>query len=493
LVEIAKCFRTIFAVRVKVSVLKFLLSFLLLLNGLVAISFAQETWSLQKCIEYAYAHNLQIKQSQINTEISKSQYLQSKLDLFPNLNASASYGVNYGKNIDPTSNQFTSQNIESGQASVTSAVTLFGGFSKLNEMKSKYYNYMASRYAQDQMTNDISLAVANGYLQVLYAKELLQKTTENLSLAEKQVVRMQALVNAGASAEGALFEIQALAASEELNKVNAENQLAIALLNLQQLLDLDKPIEVEAPGVELTPENLQPLPGPQNVFDIAVKTYPSVLSAQFNVNAAERGFQAARGRRSPTLSGFANLSTNYSNAVKRLVSVDTTGTYTPIGLVYGSNEVVVTPDFNYNFANTPFKTQLQDNFGQAIGVSLSVPIFNGWSTNSFVRQSRLQLQSSQISYEQQRNTLQKDINTAHADASAAAKRYTAAVTQLTSTEKAFQYAQQRFNAGIIAALDFDQSRRNYNAAQSDLLQAKYDYIFRLKVLDYYQGKPLTLP
>lgn len=467
---------------------------LLFCNALVGTqSVAQEKWSMQKAIAYAQEHNLQIKQAQVNAELSESQYVQSKFGLLPNLNGTSSYGVNFGKNIDPTTNQFVSQNIQSGQLSVTSAVTLFSGFSKINEMRSRHFAFMSSRYAREQTVNDISLAVANSYLQVLFANELVEKSNQNLVIAQRQLERMQALYKAGSVAEGSLFELQALEAGEQLNKVTAENQRALALLNLQQLLDLDKPIDVELPTIELTPENLQPLPDPDAVFNTASQTYPAVLSATYNMYAAEKGLAAARGQRSPSLSGFVNLSTSYSNAVKRIISVDTTGNYIPVGIVSGTSIPVVTPEFAYNFENTPFGTQFEDNFGQAIGLSLNIPIFNGWAVNSGVRQSKLQLVSSQIALEQQRNVLQQDIRTAHADATAAAKRFAAAQTQLSSSERAFQYAEQRFNAGAVAALDFDQARRNLNAAQSDLLQAKYDYIFRLKILDYYQGKPLTLP
>jgi outer membrane protein len=275
--------------------------------------------------------------------------------------------------------------------------------------------------------------------------------------------------------------------------VNAANQRTLALLNLQQLLDLERPIDVEQPAVDVTPETMNDLPQPDAVFNAAVKVYPAVISAGYNVNAAEKTLNAAKGRRYPSLSAFANLSTSYSNAVKRITSVDTTGNYIPIGIVYGTTLPVVTPELTYNFANSAFKDQFSDNFGQAYGLSLSVPLFNGWSANTSVKQTRLQLITSQITYDQQRLALQKDIRTAHADATAAAQRYKAALQQVTASERAFQYAEQRFNAGAIASLDYDQARRNLTGAQSDLLQAKYDYIFRLKILDYYQGKPLTLP
>ncbi|HZG00590.1 MAG TPA: TolC family protein, partial [Chitinophagales bacterium] len=359
--------------------------------------------------------------------------------------------------------------------------------------RARHFAYMSSRYAGEQTVNDVSLAVANAFLQVLFANELSQKSTANLQIAQGQVQRMQALFNAGAVPEGSLFELQALEAAEELNRITADNQRTLALLNLQQLLDLDQPIDVEIPSIELTPENMEPLPEPDAVFNVASEVYPAVLSAKYNVNAAEKGLAAAQGRRYPALSGFVNLSTSYSNAVKRIVSVDTTGTFIPIGIVSGTAIPVVTPEFAYQFENTPFGTQFEDNFGQAVGLSLSIPIFNGWAVNSGIRQSKLNLESNRIAFEQQRNFLLRDICTAHADASAAAKRYVAALQQEMSTQRAFLYAEQRFNAGTIASLDYDLSRRNLSAAQSDLLQAKYDYIFRLKILDYYQGKPLTLP
>jgi hypothetical protein len=207
----------IFAALVKVFHLKHC-AFFITLSWCAAFNVhGQETWSLQKCIAYAQEHNLTIKQAQVNSELSEASYMQSKLGLLPNLNGSANYGVNKGKNIDPTSNQFTNQTIQSGQASLSSSVVLFGGFSRINEMRASHFDYMSARYATQQSVNDISLAVANAYLQVVYAKELLQRSIENLGIAQTQQKRMQALVNAGSAAEGQLFEIDALVASEELN------------------------------------------------------------------------------------------------------------------------------------------------------------------------------------------------------------------------------------------------------------------------------------
>ena len=450
-------------------------------------------WTLQKCIDYAKQNNITIKQSEINTEIAEVSYLSNKLSLLPTLSTSTNYGFNFGRNIDPTTNQFINQNIQNGSLNLSSSFNLFSGFRQVSQMRQGYYDYLSSKYTTLQTVNDVSLAVANAYLQIMYAKEQLDRSIQILNNTVEQKERIQKLFNAGSIAEGNVFEMEAQVAGDELTRITSENQYKLALLNLQLLLDLEKPISVDIPVIDLTAGAQTINENVDSIYKISEKIYPSVLASSYNLLSAEKGLTIARSARYPSLNMFANVSTNYSDAVRRLTTVDTLGTVSPIGFLITDNTLVVTPNFKYNTEQTPFADQINEYFGQSVGISLSWNIFNGWNTNSNVKRSKLQVLSAKYSYEATKNNLKKDISTAYFDAIAASKKYIATLQQVTALEKAFSYTQKKFEVGLVNTFDFNTAKKNLNTAASETLAAKYDYIFKLKVLDFYQGKTINLP
>lgn len=454
---------------------------------------AQPIWSLEKCISYARENNLQIKIAELNAEIGDVNYTQSKFSFLPNLNANANYGINRGRNIDPTTNTFIEQDIVGGSGTFSSSLNLFGGFRKVNQMRQSYYAYMSSKYNAEQIANDVSLNVANAYLQILFAKEQLLRSEQTLLLSKEQQERTRKLVLAGLQPESANYTIDAQVAQDEVNLITARNQLNLALLNLQLLLNLDKPIEVEIPAIELPQHFRYSDASVDSIYTIAVASFPNVVSSYFNLQSSFKGLQVARGARYPSINLNYNLFTNYSDAARSVTGFDTTGNVYPVGYVLATNQLVVAPELKYKFESVPFADQLNRNMGQSLGIGISIPILNGWSTQSNVKRSKLQWTIAKYNYEQAKLNLKRDVATAYADAQAASVRYTAQQQLLQSLQTNFDFTEKRYEAGLVSVYDYNTARKNLFDAQSQTLQAKYDYLFKLKILDFYQGKKITLP
>lgn len=258
-------------------------------------SHAQESWSLEQCITYAQQNNIQLKQSSLGTELSGDSYLQSKLGLLPNLNASSSYGINTGKNIDPTSNLFVNQTIRSGNFSLSTNVTLFSGFSKINEMRKAYFDFMASKYSTAQLVNDISLSVATAYLQILFAQEQFANAEAQQKLMQDQVDRTKQLVDAGVLAQGSLLQIQSQMALEELNTVNAKNLLSLAKLNLQQLLNMDHTIDIVIPSLKIPVGMAFQEMNAGTIYETALTLQPGIKSAGVEIKRRRKRFGCCPG------------------------------------------------------------------------------------------------------------------------------------------------------------------------------------------------------
>ena len=430
----------------------------------------QKIWKLEDCIQYAFDNNLIIKQQVIAAEYNSNILKQSKIGLAPDLNAGSSSGISWGRTLDQTTYEFTeNQRIMSLNMNATSSVTVFNGLQQLNTIRQNELNLMASLQDLERYKNDIALAIAAAYLQILFNTELLGIAENQLEITQLQVNRTQKLVEAGSLARGALLEIQALAASEELNVVSAKNLLDISYLNLTQILDLDSvgdfAIEIPEFG-DLTGEGI--IPTVNSVFNEAVGFLPQIKSAEYQLSGSARGLQIAKGARMPSLNLSTSFSTGYSDIRERRNPA--TGNMEPY----------------------PFPDQLEDNRSTTVSLSIRIPIFNGWMVNTNISNARLSVMNSRLTLETERNNLYKEIQQAYADATAAQKRYISTQQALVSMEESFMYTEQKFEVGLVNAVDYNAEKNRLTTTQSDLLQAKYDYIFKMKILDFYRGLPLTL-
>lgn len=423
---------------------------------------AQETWSLQKCIDYAMENNIQIKRQTLNNNYSQNQVNQAKSDKLPNLNAGASNNFSYGRSLN-VQNTYEDRNATQLSGYISSNLTLFNGFVLQNTIKQKELDLQATIQDLQKAKDDITLNVAASYLEILFAQEMLSVSQAQTDVTQQQINRTKQLVDAGSAARGALLEIEAQLAREELQVVNDQNNLQLAYLNLYQLLELpiEKSFKIEKPVLPEISANIT-MANSFDVFKNAIKLRPEIKAAQLRVESAKHQLEIVKGNRYPSLS----IGANYNNQYYKLLNTD--------------------------IQQMSFSEQLKSNRRYGFGFNLSIPIFNRFQVKNGISNASIQIQDFEYQLQTSKNVLQKDIEQAYTNALAALNRYISSEKAVKSTEEAFRYTEEKFNVGMLNTLEYNQSKNNLTAAQSELLQAKYEYIFRAKILDFYNGVPIKL-
>ncbi len=456
------------------------------------IACAQKSWSLKECIEYALKSNINIDQSIITARLAEVSYRQSMGSFFPSVNASAGLNYNFGRSLDQTTYQFVNSTFQSGNGSLNASMPLFEGLELQNTLRKNRLDAEAGKQDVVKTQNDIALGVATAFLQVLYSQEQLQAANDRMEQVTQERKRTKLLVDNDLLAEGSLLDADALLSTEELNKVTVENLIRTSKLNLIQLMQLDfvTDIELAFPAVELPSQESLSLTA-DAIYKQAEQTLPEIKSADIRVFSAEKSIAIARGGRFPRLSVFGSLSSNFSNQARELNGTPVFNGFIPTGAVTSTGETVLQPQYIYNYRDVSFTDQVNDNFAKAVGFSLNIPLFNGWSVKSNVSRAKLNFESARLNAKLTRNNTFKSVQQAHADALAAFNKFNAATKSADALQRSFTYTEKKYNAGLLNSLDYITSRNNLTKAQSDLLQAKYDFILKVKVLDFYLGKPLS--
>jgi outer membrane protein len=420
---------------------------------------AQEgkVWNLKECVDYALENNISIKQSVLDRESSTEDVTAAKWNFAPNLNGNASQNYNFGSSIDVSGGRF-SADFRSNSFGLNSSVTLFDGFANIHTLNQAKIGVEAQDAALAKMKNDISLNVVNAYLQVLFAKEQVVVAESQQKISEDEVERTTQLVEAGVLPQGDLLNIQSTLAADNQNLVVTQNTLAIASLQLAQLLQLDE-MTIEIADVEVDVKNQGVLAnGVNTIYNKANETFPEIKLAELNIASAEKSIKIARANYYPTLTLSYGMNTIYQHRQGY-------------------------PDF------IPFSDQFNDNLGNSLGISLNIPIFNRFQFKTNVNKAKINHQKIQYNLESERLRLKSTIQTAYTDALASSKSYDAATTSVDAQQKAFDYSQERFAVGAINSFAFNQAKNNLVNAQSQLIRAKYDFMFKLKVLEFYFGVP----
>tara|TARA_B100001059_G_scaffold113916_3_gene114128 strand:- start:2032 stop:3396 length:1365 start_codon:yes stop_codon:yes gene_type:complete len=436
--------------------------------------FGQKTWSLEDCLRYAQDNNMTIKKAYLNIEISKQNYFQSKMALLPNLNGNVSDNTNFGRNIDPVTNQINIDRVRNNNFSLSSSVTLFNGFQNINSIRKSNFDYLSSKYDAEKIANDISVNIVTAYLQLLYNSDLVEVNEQKVSISELQVERISKMVEVGSLPKGDLLNTESQKAQEELQLINAQNQRDIAKLNLMQLLDLpvSESFAIAQLDVEVD-ENYNSLAN-DAIYSLAVESLPEVKSAETKLKSSERSLAISQGIRSPRLSMSASVGTAYSDASKRLAP-------------YDSLALPLTPVYE----DYPFQDQFDDNVNQSISLSLSIPIFNNWQANASVSKAKIGVLQAEYGLQEAKNNLRKTIEQAQNDALSAQKKYIASKKSVEYQQESFQYTQDKYDLQLLNSYDYNNAKNTLFRAETDLLQSKYDYLFKTKMLDFYMGKPLT--
>lgn len=473
---------------------KYLTLLLFILCGYITL--AQEKWDLRKLVEYAMQNNISVKRQDIQARLSELTYEQSRLSQFPTASIQNSGGYQFGRNIDPTSNQFTNSEILFVNHSLNLGVDIFNWFSKKNTISANRFDAQAAKADVDKLKNDIALNVANGYLQVLLNAEQIKISEVQVQQSLEQVSITGKQVDAGSLPELNLLELQTQLANDSTTLLTAQANYTLSILQLKALLNIpaDAPFIIETPNADQIPvESLAEL-DPQNVYQLAIKNLPQQKANEFRLLAAQKNVEAAKGRLYPSLSGFGGLDTRYSNAQKQYVK-SLTGVTLPIGFVQiGSDIYTVNTNTEQpsSFGKNTYFRQVGNNFNQSIGLALNIPIFNGGTTRTNLKRAQLNVKDVELQKELASQTIKQDIYQAHASAVAALQKYNSNIKSVATAEKAYDYAKKRYDIGLLNTIDLITNQNNLFRAKINLVSAQYDYVFKMKVLEFYKGQGIKL-
>ncbi|MCE2495995.1 MAG: TolC family protein [Flavobacteriales bacterium] len=418
-------------------------------------------WSLQECVEYAVENNLTVRSQTIQTAIDQENYLQAKQAWYPTLNAQVSYNGGWGLNTNPVTNINTTEFTGQNSYWIGTNVPISRGGQIHNQTLQSEVNYNASQLDLEKAKNDLALTVALDYVNILLGKEQLRVALEQRDITQQQVDRTSKLVDAGSSPQGELYEIEAQLAQENQNVIVARNNVNLSLLQLAQRLQLDDytGFDVETPEIEMPDPTLLNYTA-YEIYQTALNTQPDLPAAEARVQSAQLDEKISSAGYIPSISLSSNFSSFWTNRLK-------TDPFTGEANTYGD--------------------QLSENWNTGVGVNMSIPILNRRQNKSNVNRSHLNYLRAVNNRENVKNQLLQRIQQAHADAVAALKAYDAAQVAVKSNREAFKYTEERYNVGVVNVVDYNVAKNNLTRAESSLLRAKYDYIFKYRVLDFYYG------
>jgi len=461
---------------------------------------AQNKWNLQECVQYAIDHNISVKQADVQARITALQLKLNKAGQYPNVSLSSNAGYNFGRSINPATNAFDNQSIFFSGFQMQSGVNLFNWFSQRHAIEASKLDQQAADAATDKARNDIALNVAVAYLQALLAYEQIEVSNIQLEQSRFQLQNIRKQVEAGVLPELNAAELEAQLARDSAAYIVANGTYQQNLVQLKALLNLDMatPFDIEKPNVEAIP--VEPLAAlqPQVVYQMALKNLPQQRVNQFRYQSAQKNIQVARANMYPTLSAFANIGSRYSSLFpdQQNITVTPTGKFDTLGFVEvtpGNVQPAVRPSFSTVVPNTPFGRQLFDiNLSQAVGINLSIPIFNNRQLRTNWDRAKLNAESIKLQLDQDNLTLQQDIYTAYNDAVNAMQRYNAAQKAAEASEKAFNFSQRRYDVGLLQTIELITNQNNLYRTRLDALSARYEYVFRMKLLEFYKGQGLKL-
>jgi len=448
--------------------MNFKLTTILLLFTIGTITAQQKKWTLLECVEYAVEHNLTVEQFELdlqNAQIDESDAIGAFL---PDANANLSAQGNTGLSFDPTTQEPVTTTIFTASGNLTSSVTLFDGLRNVHRLNRAKLNAIANQYRLDDLKDDIRLSVANSYLQILSNKETLKVFEAQYAVTEQDVERTEELVEAGVVPEGDLLEVQATAANLEQQIVNTENQVLISTIALAQLLQITdyENFDIADADYEVPPSDILNNSA-KEIFAEALTFRNDIKLSESNIELAVKDLAIAKGAKYPTLGAFFNYNTRYSDQ-ERFNNVT--------GMLEAAS----------------FGDQLWLNDGISYGAQLNIPIFNGFSVRNNIKRAQINVQKAEIQLEQDKLDLETNINQAYVDVRSLSKAYYAAQKTAEARRLAYEYSKERYDVGLMNAFDFSQAQSRVDDAEAEVVRTKYDYIFRIKVLEFYFGVPMEL-
>ena len=425
---------------------------------------AQERWSLRRCIDYAIEHNINIRRTANAVEQSAVEANTAKWARLPNLNGSAGQSWNWGRTQTAVKNEetgdystvYVNTSSQGSNLNLSTSIPLFTGLQIPNQYALAKLNLKAATADLAKAQEDIAINVASAYLQVLFNQELQQVAESQVELSLQQQARITRLADMGKASMAEVAEAKARVAQDQMTAVQARNNYELALLDLSQLIELESPegFLLESPDVSFALQQLTP---PDEIYQTALAQKPAIQAAEYRLEGSKHSIRIAQSAYYPQLNLNGSLGTNY-----------------------------------YSTINRTFRQQMGDNFSKYVGLSLSVPIFNRFSTRNRVRSARLQRDNYELQLTETKKTLYKEIQQAWYNAVAAESKYSSSHTAAEAGAESFRLMSEKYENGKANAVEYNEAKQNLMRAQSDELQAKYEYLFRSKILDFYKGEPLKL-
>lgn len=457
--------------------------------GALSSSFAQEAWDWNRCLQHAAENNIQLKLDQINIQLAELQAKQDRLNLTPFIQADAGYTYAIGRTVDMSTYQYVTKPVNTGNMQVSLNQPIFEGLKNIHAVKKSKLDLQAARLDHEVLQQSIQLQVMNAYLNVLNAQEQYLQAQEQLKRSQEQYQNSKNLVDAGALAEKAIVDIEAQLSSDEYNVALLQQQVELAYMALKTVLQLDqsRDIVVVTPPIaeDLDVFNLESI---ETVYQSALGHRPEIASSKLKVESANKGVKMAKSAYMPKLSFFSAAGSNLSDQFTEVISTD--NIETPVGYVKSTGEAVYTLYPVPKYSTMKFGSQFTNNLSFALGLNLSIPIYNRRAGYLSTQQAKLSLVQSQLNEENTSFTLYNNIKEAHIKASTSEQNYKAASKNLDAANRSMEYAQERWTNGAINQLELNLAQNNLLVAQSRWTQAKYEYIFNVKVLDFYYGKKI---
>ncbi|CAN5263600.1 TolC family protein [soil metagenome] len=464
---------------------------------LPTVGFAQQPkWDLKRIIDFAMANNIGVRQSEIQARLSYLTLKQSKLSQIPSLVFSDNLGYSSGRNQDPTTFTLITKGYLSSSMQLQSNVELFNWYSKRNTIAANNYELQASIANVEKQKNDIALVVANAYLQALLAIEQTKIAQIQLQQSQTQLATTRKRVSAGALPALYEAELEAQVARDSAAYIGTQANIELNLLFLKAYmsLDADQPLEIETPAVDKIPvENIADLQ-PETVFALAVKNLPQQRVNELRFLAAQKNSAAAHGAMMPVVSLFGSLGSNYNNRAQEISGVNYFTV--PIGKVSvnGTDYDVLPlqPFSSYTFDKPDYFKQTGENFRQTVGVGVSVPLFNSGIARTNYERSKLNIKTAELQKLQDNQKIKQDIYQAYNAALVALQKLNASKITAQAAERSYEFAVKRFNVGMLSTFELTTSQNNLFTARSQFVLNQFDYIFKMKVLEFYKGMGLKL-
>lgn len=481
--------------------------FLFLITGVLQLK-AQDstTWDLQTCVEYAIKHNISVQQADVQARINKIQADIAKSNQLPTINGSSGMGLRFGRSIDPTTNAFTNTQFLFNNFGLNGGLQLFNAGRLRNAADASTFSWQASEADKQNTSNDVSMSVATYYLQVLSAIEQTDIARIQISQTKEQLAATKKRVELGLLPELNLLELETQLANDSSTYITANANIEQSKLLLKALLNLDasRPFNIKSQAVDqIKLQSFADLQ-PDYVFGVASQNLPGVKAAALRVKAASKNELVAKANFYPTLSFGYNLSSNFSNVFNyisgfNLTGVSTPSATTPFVTVNSTKYFIQSPIFTpvttkRNWGNiwNGWGDQVNNNFGQSVGLQLSVPIFNGNQAKYSYQQAKLNYRSARLQQENTNLKLKQDIYTAYTNAVVAFNKLTANQKAMNAAEKAYQFATKRYDLGLLGTIELLTNQNNFLKAKVNFKAAQYEYVFRIKLLEFYKGEALSL-